>query len=127
MARLALIGPDGISRPVLAVGPPLPVLLAPGERALAVGSSFDPAVYPELPARVPVLRASTQRLLGRGLSDDAPPAFQLVLQGEVPIELSAFPGGMHCPAKAGRQRDETVPPDGDATWSCGPVGGTPGR
>jgi hypothetical protein len=124
---LALVQADGILRPLVAVPPPLPVQLAPGARALAVGSSFDRARYPSLPPGTPVLRASTRRLLGRGLSHTSPQAFRLVLKREVPVELAQFPGGApRCPAGASLQRDETVPPDGDAHWSCGPVGGTPG-
>ena len=119
---MALMADDGIARPLLASPPPVPVQLAPGDRALVVGSAFNPARYPSLPPGLPVLRASTQRLLGRGLADDAPPAFRLVLQG---IELSRFPGG--ATSCADLQRDESVPPEGDASWSCGPIGGTPGK
>ena len=127
LGELALIGPDGILRPLLATPPPLPVLLAPSLRALAVGTSFDASLYAALPAGTPVLRTSTQRLLGRGLSDDAPPAFRLVVQGEVPVELSDFPGfSQHCTTGASFQRDEAVAPDSQATWRCGSVGGTPG-
>jgi hypothetical protein len=104
------------------------VMLAPGSRALAVGASFDPALYASLPAGTPVLRASTQRLLGRGLSDDAPPPFRLVTSAAVAVELAEFPGSnQHCLAGASLQRDESPPPDAPATWSCGRVGGTPGR
>src|SRR2546428_197875 len=128
LEALALQGSDGIVRPLLASPPPLPAMLAPGSRALAVGASFDPALYPAMPAGTPVLRASTQRLLGRGLSDDAPPPFRLVTSGAVPVELTEFPGSdRHCLAGASLQRDEAPPPDAPATWSCGPVGGTPGR
>ena len=28
---------------------------------------------------------------------------------------------------AALQRDESVPPEGDASWTCGAVGGTPGK
>jgi len=121
---MALVADDGIARPLVASPPPVPVQLAPGARALAVGSVFNPARY-ALPAGLPILRASTQRLLGRGLADDAPPAFRLMLQG---VELSRFPGGgPPCPAGASLQRDESVPPEGDAPWTCGAVGGTPGK
>ena len=91
---------------------------------MVVGSEFNPARYPSLPPGLPILRASTQRLLGRGLADDAPPAFRLMLQA---IELSHFPGGTSCPAGASLQRDESVPPESDASWTCGAVGGTPGK
>jgi hypothetical protein len=122
-----LQGPDGIARPLLAVAPPLPVVLAPGARALAVGASFDATLYPAIPAGTPVLRASTQRLLGRGLSDSAPPAFALMLLAEVPVELSRFPGaGLPCAAGQSLQRDEWVAPTGAATWTCSAQGGTPG-
>jgi hypothetical protein len=128
LEALALQGSDGIVRPLLASPPPLPAILAPGSRALAVGASFDPALYPAMPAGTPVLRASTQRLLGRGLSDDAPPPFRLVTSAAVLVELTEFPGSdRHCLAGASLQRDEAPPPDAPATWSCGRVGGTPGR
>jgi hypothetical protein len=123
----ALLGPDGKSRALSAVPPPVPVLLAPGARALAVGSGFDASRYPSIPPGTPVLRASTKRPLGHGLGGRTPPAFQLVLLGDVPVELAAFPGNAQsCPDGASLQRDESVPPDGEAQWSCGPIGGTPG-
>lgn len=121
---LALVSTDGIVRPLLATAPPTPVLLAPGARALAVGSSFAATRYPSLPPGTPVLRASTHRLLGHGLHGTAPPAFTMMLGA---IELTRFPGGAPvCPAGASLQRDESAPPDADGPWSCGPVGGTPG-
>lgn len=124
---LALVGADGKVRGLAGEPPPLPVTLAPGARALAVGSAFDLSRYPSLPPGTPVLRAATRRLLGRGLPADESEAFQLVLPGDVPVELSRFPGkGPHCPEGASLQRDETVPPDGEAAWTCGPLGGTPG-
>ena len=121
---MALVADDGLMRPLLASPPPVPVQLAPGARALVVGSDFNPARYPSLPPGLPILRASTQRLLGRGLADDAPPAFRLMLQA---IELSRFPGGASCLGGASLQRDESVPPESDASWTCGAVGGTPGK
>jgi hypothetical protein len=125
---LALAGPDGVARPLLGAAPPIPLLLAPGARALAVGKSFEVARYPSMPPGTPVLRASTQRLLGRGLAHKAPPPIKLVLQGTVPVELADFPGGgPHCPEGASLQRDEKAPADAQATWTCGPVGGTPGK
>ncbi|HZX96511.1 MAG TPA: hypothetical protein VFE90_18480 [Myxococcales bacterium] len=127
LEALALHGPDDVLRPLLAVASPLPLALLPGGRALAVGASFDARSYPGLPAGTPVLRTTTQRLLGHGLSDTAPPAFQLVSVAEVPVVLSSFPGdGPHCPALCSLQRDESIPPDGAASWTCGPIGGTPG-
>jgi len=128
LETLALQGPDGAVRPLLAAPPPLPLLLAPGSRALAVGASFDAALYPAVPAVTPVLRASTQRLLGRGLSDDATPPFRLVSRGEEPVELAEFPlSAPHCASGISLQRDEAIPPDATAGWSCGIRGGTPGR
>ena len=124
---LALVGADGKVRGLAGEPPPLPVTLVPGARALAVGAAFDLSRYPSLPPGTPVLRARTRRLLGRGLPADASEAFQLVLEGKLPIELSRFPGaGPHCPEGSSQQRDETVPPDGEASWTCGPAGGTPG-
>lgn len=124
---LALVADDGTLRPLVAAPPPLPVQLAPGGRALAVGKLFDLARYPALPPGTPVLRASTQRLLGRGLSDAAPQAFRLVTASGVPVELARFPGGgPGCPSGVSLQRDESVPPDGEAPWACGKAGGTPG-
>src|SRR5262249_52979071 len=103
--------------------PPLQLLLEPGSRALAVGASFDVSLYP-LPAGTPVLRAAAQRLLGRGLADSDTPPFQLVQQAAV---LSGFPGSLPpCAAGESIQRDESGPPDGEAAWTCGKEGGTPG-
>jgi hypothetical protein len=125
--KLALAGSDGVPHPLLAAPPPIPVQLAPGQRALAVGASFDPTRYPALPQGTPILRAATQRLLGRGLSDDAPPPLRLLLQGAVPVELASFPGGgPPCAEGVSLQRDEVVPPGSEAPWACGRAGGTPG-
>ncbi|HEY2030972.1 MAG TPA: hypothetical protein VGH20_17365 [Myxococcales bacterium] len=116
---------DGIVRPLSATAPPTPVVLRPGERALATGTAFDPARYPSLPAQVPILRASTQRLLSHGLGDAAPQAFQLVSAGGV--ILSGFPGGSFpCAVNESLQRDETAQPGAAASFHCGPDGGTPG-
>lgn len=121
---LALAGPDGVARPLLGAQPPLPVVLAPGARALAVGGAFDASRYPRIPPATPILRAATRRLLGKGLSERSPPALQLKSGA---VELASFPGGaLDCPPGSSQQRDESVPPDGDASWSCGPVSGTPG-
>lgn len=128
LAALALQGPDDVVRPLLGSPPPLPLMLAPGGRALAVGASFDASLYPALPLVTPVLRASTQRLLGRGLSDDATPPFRLVSRSQVPIVLAGFPADApHCPTGVSVQRDEAIPPDAPGSWSCGLKGGTPGR
>jgi hypothetical protein len=116
---------DGVVRPLSGTPPPTPVVLRPGERALAAGSAFDPARYPNLPAGVPVLRAATQLLLSHGLADAAPQAFQLVSSGGA--VLSKFPGGSFgCAVNHSVQRDETVAPGLDASFHCGPDGGTPG-
>jgi hypothetical protein len=119
---LALAGADGVPRPVMAqAGDAL--LLAPGGRALAVGASFDATRY-VLGPEVPVLRAATQRLLGRGLADDAPPPLSLLApdpDGGV-IEIDRFPGGgPHCP-----QGDSLESSPGGG-WICGADGGSPGR
>jgi hypothetical protein len=128
LEQLALQGPDGAVRPLLAGAPPLPLLLAPGERALAVGASFDQALYPRLPAGTPVLRASTQRLLGRGLADDSPAGFRLVLLAQPAVALAELPGDIpRCPSGVSLQRDEAVPSGEGAAWVCGVPGGTPGR
>jgi hypothetical protein len=124
---LALQAEDGVIRPVLAAPPPLPVQLQPGGRALVVGSSFDAARYPSLPPGTPVLRASTQRLLGRGLPDDGQLPFRLVLQGALPVELANYPGhGPKCAEGVSLQRDESAPPEAQGVWHCGSMGGTPG-
>lgn len=126
LQALGLQGADGIARPLLGGAPPLPLALGPGERALAVGASFDAGSYPGLPAGTPVLRAATQRLLGRGLADDGPPGFALVAGGAVAVD--EFPAGApRCPSGVSLQRDEAVPPDAVAEWICGQSGGTPGR
>jgi hypothetical protein len=124
---LGLMESDGVVRPLSATPPPTPVQLGPGERALAAGAAFDTTRYPSLSALVPIMRASTQRLLSHGLSDAPVQAFQLVVNGTVPVELSHFPGGtFHCAAGQSLQRDETAPAEDDGTWSCSPDGGTPG-
>jgi hypothetical protein len=123
--KLALQGADGVARPLLGGAPPLPLALAPGQRALAVGASFDAGLYPWLPAGTPVLRAATQRLLGRGLADDGPPGFALVSGGSVVADFPA--GAPRCPVGVSLQRDEAVPPDAGAAWICGQSGGSPGR
>lgn len=128
LEMLALEGADGVVRPLLGGAAPLPLALAPGERALAVGASFDAGLYPGMPSGIPILRAATQRLLGRGLSDDAAPGFALVTRAATTVTLADFPGGApRCAAGISLQRDEAVPPDSAATWICGRTGGTPGR
>jgi hypothetical protein len=122
LSRAALEGADGIVRPVAADATQAIVLLA-GARALAVGASFDAARY-ALPAGLPVVRASTQRLLGRGLADDSPPLIALLAsdaEGTL-AEVDRYPGGAPvCPA--GRSIEAA---EGDA-WVCGAEGGSPGR
>jgi hypothetical protein len=121
LSPLALAGADGVSRPLLGVPPPEPVILLPGRRALAVGASFDAGRY-AIPAGVPVLRAGTQRLLGRGLADDPPPAISLVSRSDgTDIELSTYPGGTPRCAEGA-----SIEMDGSAGWKCGTTGGTPG-
>ena len=118
VAGLTLTGSDGTARRVLGSPPAGPVALAPGGRALAVGASFDASRY-ALSAGILVLRASTQRLLGRGLSDASPPP--LVLSSEAGIELSTFPGNSAtCPVGASMELQ------GTSGWKCGRVGGSPG-
>lgn len=126
LSRLALEEADGTLHPLLATAPALPLLLPPGRRALAVGSSFDASRYPWLPVGTPVLRAATTRLLGRGLTDASPPALRLAFGAALPVELASFPGGQGCPDGQPLQRDESVPPEGQAAWRCGVSGGTPG-
>jgi hypothetical protein len=118
LAGLTLTGPDGTARRVLGSPPAEPVALAPGGRALAVGASFDASRY-ALSAGTLVLRAATQRLLGRGLSDASPPS--LMLASEAGVELSTFPGNsVPCPAGASMELQ------GASAWNCGRVGGSPG-
>jgi hypothetical protein len=122
LSRAALQGVDGIVRP-LAADATGAIVLAAGARALAVGASFDAGRYP-LPAGLLVLRASTQRLLGRGLSDDSPPLIVLLAsdaEGTL-AEVDRFPGaGPSC--AAGRSIEAA---EGGA-WVCGADGGSPGR
>jgi hypothetical protein len=123
---LGLMAADGVVRPLSGTPPPIPVQLQPRQRALAVGAAFNVSRYVAIPASVPILRASTQKLLLHGLSDSQPPPFQLVT-GSVPVEIAHFPGGkLGCASNESYQRDEGQPADQDGDWSCGPVGGTPG-
>ncbi|GAC1348386.1 MAG: hypothetical protein NVSMB23_29350 [Myxococcales bacterium] len=125
LGLLALVGPDGRPRP-LDAGGGASVVLAPGRRALAVGSAFEAARYPALPRDLPILRANTQRLLGRGLREASPHPFALVLvrPGVDPVVLDSFPGGTHCPAG---QSIERLAPDPTAkSFACGAPGGSPG-
>lgn len=111
---------DGSLHPLLGAVPPLPVVLEPGGRALAVGGAFEAARY-AIPAGVPVLRAGTQRLLGHGLSEHDPAPMRL-LHGS--IEIARFPGkAPACDRGASLQLDESKP---EAGYHCGRVGGTPG-
>lgn len=122
---MAFMTADGVVRPLSGTPPPTPVVLRPGERALATGTAFDPSRYPTLPPQVPILRASTQRLLSHGLGDVAPQAFELVTSGGV--ALSGFPGGsLGCAVNQSLQRDEAALPAAPASFHCGKDGGTPG-
>jgi hypothetical protein len=125
VATLVLSGPDGEVHPLLGAAPPAPVVLLPGQRALAVGSSFDPARY-DLPSSLVLLRAASKRLLVRGLVDDPVPGLVLaaVVPGSGPVEVSRFPGGgPKCLAGTSLERGTAQP----AAWTCGKPGGTPGR
>jgi hypothetical protein len=118
LSGLTLTGPDGTARRVVGSVPLEPVALAAGARALAVGASFDPSRY-SLPAATLVLRASTQRLLGRGLSDASPPPILLSTEGGV--ALSLFPGSTtSCPPGTSFELS------GGSDWNCGQAGGSPG-
>ena len=125
LGSLALVGPDGRVR-ALEGGGGAQVLLSPGRRALAVGAAFDAARYPSLPRDVPILRASTQRLLGRALREATPPAFALVRvrAGAEPVVLDSFPGGIRCSAGQSIERRGTAP--AAPSFVCGAAGGSPG-
>jgi hypothetical protein len=121
LTLVALQGIDGIVRP-LAAGATSPILLPAGARALAVGASFDSTRY-VIPPGVPVLRASTQRLLGRGLSDDSPPLISLLATDPYGMlaEVDRYPGGEpNC--TAGESIEATL-----GGWVCGAYGGSPGQ
>jgi hypothetical protein len=122
LSGVALEGVDGIVRPVApdATGP---VVLLPGARALAVGASFDAGRY-TLPAGVPVLRASTQRLLGRGLSDESPPLIALLASdadGGM-AEVDRYPG-----AEPRCAIGQSIEAGAAGAFVCGADGGSPGR
>jgi hypothetical protein len=129
-ARLALRGADGVVRPFTAkeAAP----ALTPGARALAVGLSFDASRYP-LPTGLVLLRAPTQRLLGRGLTDDGSQPFSLVWLPQTaaalaPAELSSFPGeGLRCSDGRSFERVHPDPKPGAPLFACGAPGGSPGR
>jgi hypothetical protein len=122
LSGVALEGVDGIVRPVApdATGA---VVLLPGARALAVGASFDAGRY-TLPAGARVLRATTQRLLGRGLSDEAPPLIALLASdadGGM-AEVDRYPGGEpKCPM------GQSIEAGTAGAFVCGADGGSPGR
>jgi hypothetical protein len=126
LSVLALQGPDGKARPLVASAAG-PVVLGPGKRALAVGSAFDAARYPRLPSAVPVLRAATHFLFGRGLRQASPDPFSLVLlrEREGPLVLDSFPGGNSCAAGESLER---TPQDAveHVSFTCGASGGSPG-
>ena len=122
LASVALQGIDGIRR-LVAPGATSAIVLAPGARALAVGASFDATRYVIRDA-VPVLRASTQRLLGRGLSDDSPPFIALLAAdgSGTAAEVDRYPGAEpRC--IAGESIEATL----GGGWVCGAYGGSPGR
>ena len=124
-SRLALQGTDGVVRP-FSGSPPL---LAAGARALAVGLSFDASRYP-LPAGIVLLRAPTQRLLGRGLTDDGTQPFALLWRPDsgAPVELSRYPGeGLRCSEGRSFERVHPDPKPGAPLFACGAPGGSPGR
>jgi hypothetical protein len=132
VGRLALVGRDAVVRPLLGTPPPVPVFLRPGERALAVGASFDAGRY-ELPPGLPILRAATQRLLGHGLDDAGAQAVSLLLLAEqgaasrLPLQLSIFPGvRAPCAAGASLERVFSPMPSEPIVFRCGDSGGTPG-
>jgi hypothetical protein len=122
LASVALEGADGVVRPVAAEATQ-PIVLLPGARALAVGASFNAGRY-AIPVGVQVLRASTQRLLGRGLSDDSPPLVALLasdVQGSL-AEVDRYPGGgPSCPL--GHSIEAAL----GGGFVCGADGGSPGR
>ncbi len=123
-AHLALEGSDGRARAVdiWDAG-----AVAPGQRALAVGQSFDPSRY-AIPSGTPLWHAETQRLLGRGVADD-PPAIRLLWVDDDggTAELDRYPGsGPGCDPGESLERIS----DGDGGWpvfDCGVDGGSPGR
>jgi hypothetical protein len=121
LTLVALQGIDGIVRPV-AAGATSAILLAARGRALAVGASFDVTRY-VIPPDVPVLRASTQRLLGRGLSDDSPPLISLLATDPYGAlaEVDRYPGG-EPDCTAGESIEATL----GGGWVCGAYGGSPG-
>jgi hypothetical protein len=128
-ARLALQGPDGVVRPLAGSGPA--PLLAAGPRALAVGLSFDSSRY-LLPTGLLLLRAATQRLLARGLTDDGTQPFTLVWLPQTaatlaPLTLSRFPGeGLRCSDGRSFERVHPDPKPGAPLFACGALGGSPG-
>jgi hypothetical protein len=126
-SRLALSGSDDRVRPIIGGSAPAQVLVAPGARALAVGSAFDESRY-QIPSNVPILRADTQRLLGHGVADQ-PPAIRLLwldADGGPPVEIDRYPGdGPTC--DLGESLERTSSADGGTSWRCGVDGGSPGR
>ena len=122
LSLVALQGIDGIPR-LVAPAATSAVVLAPGARALAVGASFDASRY-AIPDGVPVLRASTQRLLGHGLSDESPPFIALLAADAygTTAEVDRYPGGEpRCATGA------SIEAAFGGEWLCGAYGGSPGR
>jgi hypothetical protein len=121
---------DLSTRPLMGSPPLAPILLSPGGYALAVGASFDASRY-EIPLGVPVLRASTQRLLSHGLSDASPPAIELVFLAAkegTPQLLSTFEGGpFHCARGESLDRIHPAPMANLPQFACGKPGGSPGH
>jgi hypothetical protein len=134
LAHFALAGPDDLPRRLVGTPGSAPSRLGPGERALAVGKAFDAHRY-SLPPGLLVVRAETQKLLGRGLPDQ-PPALRLLWlpppdgaegspDGGAPLEIDRYPGGgPRCRQGASLERE---PSDGgDPSFRCGADGGSPG-
>ena len=125
---LALVGPDERVRPLVGRHERSAPPLSPGQRGLAVGSSFDPSRY-QLASDVPLWRADTKKLLGRGLAEQ-PPAIHLVWlssDGGTPVEIDRYPGDI-ARCQQGESLERLDQPDGGPPiFQCGAGGGSPGR
>jgi len=122
LGALAVASLDGGPHALLAVAPPRPAILVPGQRALAVGASFDEKRY-AIPVETLVARAATHRLLGHGLAD-RPHAMRLLwipgADAGAALVIDGYPGdGPTCPLGASLER-------GDGGFRCGADGGSPG-